>query len=218
MSMDFYRSKKWERLISVLKLERLNEDGELICEHCGRPIIRKYDCIAHHVIELDDTNVHDPEISLNPSNIKLVHFRCHNEIHNRWDGYKKRVYLVYGAPCSGKSTWVHQNANADDLILDIDRLWEAISFSDKYHKPNRLKANVFALRDELLDQIKLRRGMWRNAFVIGGYPLRTDRDRLCDLLGAQPVFVDEEKSTCIYRCKSETWKKYVEEWFDDFIP
>ena len=218
MSMDFYRSKKWERFVSVLKLERLNEDGELICEHCGRPIIRKYDCIAHHVIELDDTNVHDPEISLNPSNIKLVHFRCHNEIHNRWDGYKKRVYLVYGAPCSGKSTWVHQNANADDLILDIDRLWEAISFSDKYHKPNRLKANVFALRDELLDQIKLRRGMWRNAFVIGGYPLRTDRDRLCDLLGAQPVFVDEEKSTCIYRCKSETWKKYVEEWFDDFIP
>ena len=218
MSMDFYRSKKWERLISVLKLERLNEDGELICEHCGRPIIRKYDCIAHHVIELDDTNVHDPEISLNPSNIKLVHFRCHNEIHNRWDGYKKRVYLVYGAPCSGKSTWVHQNANADDLILDIDRLWEAISFSDKYHKPNRLKANVFALRDELLDQIKLRRGMWRNAFIVGGYPLRTDRDRLCDLLGAQPVFVDEEKSTCIYRCKTDAWKKYVEEWFDDFIP
>lgn len=218
MNTDFYRSKKWERLVSVLKLERVNEDGELICEHCGRPIVRKYDCIAHHVIELDDVNVHDPEIALNPANIKLVHFRCHNDIHNRWDGYRKRVYLVYGAPCSGKSTWVHQNANADDLILDIDRLWEAVSFSDKYHKPNRLKANVFALRDELLDQIKLRRGMWRNAFVIGGYPLRTDRDRLCDLLGAQPVFVDEEKSTCIYRCKSEAWKKYVEEWFDDFIP
>ncbi len=216
--MDFYRSKKWEKLVEIIKLERVNEDGELLCEHCGRPITRKYDCIGHHVIELDDVNVHDPEIALNPANIKLVHFRCHNEIHNRWDGYRKRVYLVYGAPCSGKSTWVHQNANADDLILDIDRLWEAVSFSDKYHKPNRLKANVFALRDELLDQIKLRRGMWRNAFVIGGYPLRTDRDRLCDLLGAQPVFIDEKKEVCVYRCKNDAWKKYVEDWFEDFIP
>ena len=215
---EFYRSKAWEKLIATLKLERLDADGNIICAYCGRPIVRKYDCIAHHRIELTDDNVNDPTISLNPDNIDLIHFRCHNLIHRRFEGFYQQVYLVYGPPCAGKTTWVDSVANDDDLIIDIDRIWECLCNSDRYHKPNRIKSNVFGVRDALLDQVKVRKGMWRNAYIIGAYPLRTDRDRLCSLLRAREVFIAETKETCMGRAENDEWKKFIENWFDDYVP
>lgn len=215
---NFYKSKEWVNLLQVLKLERVNADGKLICEHCGKEIVKAYDCIGHHVIELDNNNVNDLNISLNPDNIKLIHFKCHNIIHQRFEGFVQKVYIIYGSPCSGKSTWVQENANKDDLILDIDKIWECICMSDKYNKPNRLKANVFGVRDTLLDQIRTRAGMWRNAFVIGGYPLAADRQRLADKLGAELIFINTSKDECLNRSVNDEWKKYIEEWWEDYQP
>lgn len=213
----FYKSREWESLIEQIKLDRLDASGQVICECCGKPITRKYDCIGHHKIELTEQNVNDYSISLNPDNIMLVHFRCHNRIHNRFDGFCQQVYLVYGPPCAGKSTWVENVCNKDDLIIDIDRIWECLCVSDKYHKPNRIKSNVFGIRDALLDQVKIRKGMWRNAYIIGTYPLKTDRDRICDLLRAREVFIYEDKDVCMGRAVDEKWKKYIEDWFDDYV-
>ena len=214
---NFYKSKEWINLLQQLKLERNNDKDELICEYCNKPIIKKYDCIGHHKVELTEANVNNYSISLNPDNIILIHFKCHNIIHNRFEGFKQSVYLVYGSPCAGKSTWVNNVALEDDLILDIDNIWECICLSDKYNKPNRLKLNVFGIRDTLLDQIKTRTGMWRNAYVIGTYPLRTDRDRLCNLLKAKTIFIDEDINTCLSRAKTEEWKEFIKEWFELYV-
>ena len=213
---SFYKSKEWIKLLEQLKLERVNSSGDLICEYCHKPIVKKYDCIGHHNIELTEANVNDYNISLNSENIMLIHHKCHNKIHERFAGFKQRVYIVYGSPCSGKSTWVNDVAYNDDLILDMDKIWECICNSDRYHKPNRLKSNAFGIRDCILDMIKCRRGMWRNAYVIGGYPLASDRERLSKLLGAELVFIDETKEECLSRCVDDNWKSYVNEWFDLF--
>ena len=215
---NFYKSKEWLKLRAALMIERVNERGDLLCAYCGKPINKAYDCIAHHKIELTDDNVNDYRISLNPDLVELIHHRCHNIEHQRFEGGRRMVYLVYGSPCSGKSTWVHDVANPDDLIVDIDSIWEAVSLSDRYYKPNRLKANVFGVRDCLIEQIKTRKGNWRNAYIIGGYPLKTDRDRLCDKLGASSVFIDTERKTCLERAKNEEWKEYISDWFDSFVP
>ena len=45
---NFYQSKAWVNLTQRIRLERVNEDGDLICEHCGRPIVKKFDAICHH--------------------------------------------------------------------------------------------------------------------------------------------------------------------------
>lgn len=222
----FYRSDAWENFIKQLRLERANADGLVICEHCGRPIVRKYDCIGHHVEELTDDNVDNAAVSLNPENVVLVHFKCHNEIHKRF-GYvarlTQRVYIVYGPPCSGKTTWVNEVAEAGDLVLDIDKLWTAIK-ADKcgaYEKPAELKQNVFGLRDLLLDMIRVRRGRWNNAYIIGGYPLQGERERLAEVVGADKIiFIDTPKETCLLRAKekSDEWKTFVENWFDRYHP
>lgn len=213
---SFYKSKEWQRLVERLKMERVNDEGELICEHCGKTITRKYDCIGHHEVELTEENVNDFSVSLNPENVKLIHFRCHNRIHERFEGFRQKVFLVYGSPCAGKSSWVNEVANPDDLILDLDNIWSAVCTSDKYNKPKRLRANVFGIRDCIIDQIRTRKGMWRNAYVIGGYPLEPERERLCGLLNAEPVFIEATEEECLSRAKTEEWKDYVREWFDSY--
>lgn len=217
---NFYTSKKWIKFVNGLKLERLNADGQIICARCGKPITKAYDCIGHHKAELTDENVNDFAISLNPDNVELIHFRCHNIIHQRFEGFGQSVYLVYGSPCSGKTSWVNEVANGDDLILDVDRLWDAVCKDGQKQKPKRLNANVFGLRDCIIDQIRTRTGRWRNAYIIGGYPLRTDRDRLCDLLKATPIFIDATKEECLLRAETErpkAWKGFIENWFNSYV-
>ena len=221
----FYASDKWRNLLEILKQQRVGEDGFLRCEECGQPILKKYDCIGHHIEPLTEENAEDATVSLNPENIKLIHFKCHNKIHERWQGFQKgwkqNVYLVYGSPCSGKTTFVNENANGDDLILDVDRLWDAVCKDGQSKKPPRCRANVFALRDSLLDQIKTRTGKWRCAYVIGGFPLANERARLCDLLNATEVFVEATEEECIRRAERERpegWTEFIQNWFESYSP
>ena len=205
--------------------DRLTPDGLTICEHCGKPIVRAYDIILHHAEELTEDNVNDVSISLNPDNIKLVHHKCHNIIHNKL-GYKERgIYLVYGPPLAGKTSYVRDVRQLGDLIIDMDNIWACVSGCDRYVKPRRLNAVVFSVRDTLLDAVRYRRGKWNNAYIIGGYPLISERERLCKEVGAREVFIECDKEECIkrlYQCDDgrniEEWEEFINSWFDKYIP
>ena len=222
---NFYKSKQWEKLLQVIKAERLNDDGFIYCEHCGEPIYKAYDCIGHHITELTEDNVNDYDISLNPENIMLVHHKCHNEIHKRF-GFEgmKQVYIVYGAPCSGKYDYVKSIASSSDLVVDIDSIHEMISINRRYTNTVAHKSIVFEVRDKLLEVVKYRSGKWSNAYVIGGYPLRMDRERLEQRLNASSIFVEATKEECLSNARerfndTETLNKfngYIEEWFERY--
>lgn len=218
----FYRSKDWIDLIQIIKLKRVDEHGMLICEHCKKPIVAKYDCIGHHVIELTEDNVNDVNISLNEDNIMLVHHRCHNIIHNKLGIGCKQVYVVYGSPLSGKSTYVKDCISYGDIVIDMDNIWQCISGQDRYVKPKRLTQNVFDIRNLLIDSIRMRKGNWLNAYVIGGYPLISERERLIKSLGAREIFVDISKEECIARLRScndrdhDEWLRYIDDWWEKF--
>lgn len=219
----FYKSRTWEKFVQTLRAERTTSDGLVICEHCGRPIVRAYDCIGHHVTELTEENVDDATIALNPDNVKLVHFRCHNEIHKRF-GYAGRqvqkVFIVWGAPYAGKRAFVDSVAERGDIVLDIDALWTAVQRTEdgaRVEKPTELRGNVFALRDALLDQIRTRRGRWGNAYIIGGYPLQGERERLADMVGAEKlVYIDTPQDVCLKRAREHDGEKFVNDWFEKF--
>ena len=224
---NFYKSKEWENFRKVIIAERTDkEDGLVHCEHCGKPILGKYDLIIHHIEELNDANVNDVFVSLNPKNVACVCFRCHNQLHRRFGfgngGYKpvpKKVYIVYGAPCSGKSSWVNDVSSEDDLIVDMDSIWECISNSKRYAKPDRLRSVAFEVRDKLYDVIKYRSGSWQNAYVIAGGARRGDRERLAKRIGAdEMIFIDTKKAECLRRIgdRGDKWRDYINEWFDEF--
>ena len=216
---SFYRGKEWRKLLEGLKLERVNEEGQLICEYCGKPIVRAYDAIGHHKVELTEENVNDYSVSLNPDNVAFVHHSCHNRIHDKL-GYKKReVFVVYGPPLAGKTAWVKDCMVEGDLVVDMDNVWECVSGCERYVKPRRLNAVAFKVRDVLIDAVKYRLGKWQNAYVIGGYPLSSERERLCKELGAREVFIDTSRDECMERLAERNvdkveWEKFIDDWFE----
>lgn len=221
---QFYRSKEWTGLLQRLKIERVDEEGQLICEHCGRPIVKTYDAIGHHKIELTEENVNDAMISLNPDNIAFVHHVCHNRIHNKF-GYKyKEIFLVYGAPLSGKTSYVKSIAEPGDLIIDMDSIWECISGQPRYVKPGKLRAIAFGIHNYLMDCVKVRNGKWQRCYIIGGYALISDRERTIKEYNAREIFIEATKEECLARLNNctdrdkEEWTGYIEEWFRRYAP
>lgn len=224
---EFYNSPEWRRFRQIVIAERVNkEDGLLYDEHSGRPIVRAYDVILHHKTPLTMQNVNDVRISLNPENVMVVSQRSHNEIHARF-GYQaeRKVYLVYGAPFSGKSTWVREVKGNSDLIVDVDEIWQALTGGEKYDKPDALKAVVFRLRDELIGMVERRVGKWERAYIIEGCPSAVERERKLKQYGAEPVFIDTKREECLKRlyetCKldksvCDEWARYIERWFSEY--
>lgn len=221
---EFYRSDEWKNFRDVVISERTKDDGFIYDEVTGKPITKAYDLILHHKIELTEENVKDYNISLNPDNIMIVSHKTHNIIHNKLGYSRRQVFLVYGSPLSGKTTWVTDNMNEGDIVVDMDSIWQCVSGCDRYVKPNRLKSVVFKVRDTLIESIKYRYGKWNNAYIIGGYPYQSERERLCKELGAREVFIDVSKDECIERlnaCEDRDkgeWLKYIEDWFDRYTP
>lgn len=233
---SFYKSNKWAECKQRVLLERVREDGGIYCEHCGKLIntSKQFNpqsnenrsvMIFHHKIELTEENYQDYNISLNPNNIQIVHFKCHNEIHDRFGGGvpRKKVYLVYGSPCSGKTTWAREQMGDNDLLLDIDDLWEFVSKKPRYIKPNAYKELVFALWNEYLEQLYMRTGFWDNAYIISGEALSTTRKRLADKYNAELIHIDTPKAQCLERLYNNPqgrsiadYEKYINKYFDSF--
>ena len=222
---QFYCSDAWRNLRQQLIFERTSADGILYCEHSGKPLIKSYDIVAHHKTPLTMANVNDYTVSLNPDNIMLVSQQAHNEIHARF-GYttQRKVYYVYGAPCSGKTTFVNTVKGNSDLIFDSDNIWEAIT-GKRYEKPKALNEVFFAMRKNLTELIKFRTGRWEKAYYIEGGARKSDRDRMMKLLGAEPIFINTDKAECLKRLTNDRnrtdaqkaqWKIYINEWFEEY--
>lgn len=220
---EFYRSKEWADFRAYLIAARTAADGFVYDEITGKPIVKAYDIILHHKIELTLENVNDASITLNPENIQIVSFRTHNEIHNRFGSWTRHIYLVYGCPLSGKSTYVKERAGIHDLIIDVDKIYACISNNPQYIKSGRLYDCMDAAKQALFDCIKYKRGKWINAFIIGGYPFKGERERLAAEYGAEEIYIDCDKDTALSRLEVvqdgrdiKEWSKYIDTWFDRY--
>ncbi|MDF2546132.1 MAG: hypothetical protein K0R93_1030 [Anaerosolibacter sp.] len=218
---QFYLSKAWIDLRSCIIVER----GP-VCEKCQKIFIDTSKLIGHHKEELTPENVHDVSISLNKELIEIICHECHNKEHRRFGHNKRSVYIVYGPPLSGKKTLVNQLMHHGDLIIDMDRIYECISGQPMYIKPNNLRFNVFAVRDKLIDMVKTRYGQWQDAYIIGGYPEKYERDKLADCLRAELIFCEVDKAECYRRLEADEgrkhrsleWRGYIDKWFSEYAP
>ena len=116
---------------------------------------------------------------------------------------------------------VNQLAERGDIIVDIDLLWQAVSGCDLHDKPDTLKRNVFAMRDALIDQVRTRTGHWDNAYIIGGYARKIEREQLAAKLGASLLFVggaqEERKARAgALGVHGPEWCGYIDKWFRDY--
>ena len=218
---EFYRSREWEEFRRVIIEERTGADGFVRDEVTGQPIVKQYDIILHHKTELTEENVLDYDISLNPENIMIVSARTHNALHNRFGQQVREVYIIYGPPLGGKTSYVQDAKGAGDLVIDMDNIWQCVTGAERYTRDKRLNAVVFAIRDRLLEAVKYRLGKWNNAWIIGGYPNGAERERLAKELGAREVLINPGRAECMARLEAdaqgrsvEEWRGYIDMWFE----
>ena len=220
---SFYASPTWRNFRAGIIAER-----KLICEHCGKLIAKPRDAHVHHKIPLTEENYKDASIALNPENVMLVHKDCHDQIHERF-GYApkgKKVFIVYGMPLSGKSTYVEERKGRLDIVLDMDSLYQAITWLPPYEKPDSLFRLVRSVYNHLLDIVKTRTGRWQTAWVIGGFPDKYQREKLADELGAGLVYMECTRDEAISRImldeelrhRVEEYTGYIDKWIERYVP
>ena len=239
---DFYRSDDWSNCkAQVIQRELAKGNGVIYCDICKQPLVKGFNpnannnagaIVFHHKIYLNNLNLNDASISINPDNIQCLCWRDHNFVHQRF-GYsgtnnipEKKVYLITGASCSGKTSWVKERLQENDIVVDIDDIWQMVSGQARYIKPNSLKPIVFKIRDELKGLIQRGTGTWRNAFIIESLPSKQDREREADKYKAfnvEVVTMDATQDECLQRLHTNpsgrdinSYEKYIKEYFSRY--
>lgn len=215
----FYDSKLWKDFRMALIMERGNK-----CQICEKTGFDSANLVGHHSpVELTDENVDDVMISLNEDNVLIVCRWCHEEAHTRFGHGKKKVYLVHGSPQSGKSTYVMSKKKSNDLVVDTNLIYQALTGYAMYNKPNSLKQSAFAVWDTLLDVTKTRRGNWGTSWIIGSFPDHYKRQQIINDTGAEEIRIDTPMEECISRMENNPllnyrhaeYRKYIEDYWRD---
>ena len=134
------------------------------------------------------------------------------------------VTIVWGAPASGKTTYVRKHKQPGDLVVDLDLIKQAISMADKTEAGDNLLPIATKLRDQLYDIIAKREVECEHIWVIAGLPQKEQRDQLMRKIKATDwKYCIADKQECIDRAMKdnervdkEKQRQIITKWFDQF--
>lgn len=132
--------------------------------------------------------------------------------------------VVYGPPCSGKTTYVQKNKGKKDIIIDFDRLRTALTFSEIHSTNDEKFANryVNACRGSIVSCAKKKQGeaetYWYTTSIL--------TDSLKEWFsGLNPEYreIEATEEECLEhlanddtRPDKEYWTKIIKNWFKEF--
>lgn len=225
----FYGSKAWRRCRDAYVADRVLVDGGM-CESCREKAGEE----LHHIRELTVANIGDPEVTLNHDNLAWLcrdcHFKAHRELIARSlrrkragslvneAGYyfdengeirQAKVYIVYGSPASGKTSYVRKHRREGDLVVDLDLIKQAISMQGGKDAPDNLLEVALAMREAAYGMIESRVADCRTSWVVASLPERAERLALAERLGAELVYIDATYGECIKRAMADPERRDV---------
>lgn len=127
------------------------------------------------------------------------------------------IYLIYGSPCSGKSTYIKEHMKAGDIVCDVDRLYSAISLNEEHQTELYAQKVASWLYEDMLDIIRNRKGNWKNAYVVS---LANTEEKLREakeqINADECIFIDTPYEVCIERAKERPFyfQWIIQEWFE----
>lgn len=127
------------------------------------------------------------------------------------------VYLIYGSPCSGKSTYIKEHMQDSDLVCDVDLIYEAISNHDAHDADLYVHEVALQLKDNLLDIIRDRQGGWKNAYVVSIVNTKEKVEQARERVKADEcIYIDTPYETCMERAKERPFyfQLLIQEWFE----
>jgi len=129
------------------------------------------------------------------------------------------VKVVYGPPCSGKSTYVSENLADDDIRFDYDSIIQAIS-NKKSHEYNDLHLPyVIKYRGLIIEQASKDADM-NNIYIIAT-KLTDKLEKELSGVGAEYKLIETTQEECYEFLESDSsradkdfWKQKIDDWFD----
>ena len=117
---SIYHSKEW----TAVRNAYISQHP--ICEDCLTRDQYTTATEVHHIKPLSDGG--DP---YDTHNLRSLCHACHMQVHGFKDNTQRPretiINVVYGAPCSGKTTFVNERFKYGDLIFDFDVILSAMS-------------------------------------------------------------------------------------------
>ena len=134
----------------------------------------------------------------------------------------RRVYIIDGAPGSGKTTYVKNHKQPGDLVVDLDLLAGALQGDISAHPDYAAVMDpVLAAREAIYKTISDRTGTWNNAYVISSSPSQMHIKKLADQLGGTVVTMATNLEQCISQIENDPARrnkerdaKLAREWYN----
>ena len=245
----FYKSDAWIKARAAYISERTRIDGGL-CERCGKTSDKPGEEL-HHITPLTPGNINEYSVCLSPANLQWLckdcHFIVHREIilkeferarqankrvlHNgcyfdeEGQLIKMGVYIVFGSPASGKTTFVREKMTPGDLVVDLDMIKQSISLLPGKDTPDNLLDVALGIREYLYELIEERAVDCRNVWVIGTLPRKAERQELAERLGAEMIECKVTYHEAIARAKADDERQnkqlqlaLIDQYFENYDP
>ena len=142
---EFYKSKRWR------SLRKLQLAEQPLCVICGAPakVVDHIERIAEGGDRYDQAN------------LQSMCDSCHNKKRSeesRADNYKTPTMLIIGPPFAGKTSYTKEVAGVRDLVVDLDRIIEAISNGKEsgHHTDRSLLPFALEARDAIIKRLTRR--------------------------------------------------------------
>lgn len=87
---SFYKSRRWQKCRKNYIAYRISVDGGT-CEICHK----EQGYIVHHKRYITESNIKDPDITLNPTNLQYVCKECHDKLEGHGVGKKKPLLVLF---------------------------------------------------------------------------------------------------------------------------
>lgn len=168
-----------------------------------------------------------------PANLQAICLPCHRakSLSESKDGkgraaavpaFKRKpaipVTLVCGPSGSGKTTWVREQADPADLVLDMDEIIARLSGLPWYVAGPEWVQPALVERNARLGALA-NGSTYRKAWLIVQAPTWGERRKWKDMLAADVVVFAVDEDTCKARCKGRpgnVWPKLIDRWWQDY--
>lgn len=126
------------------------------------------------------------------------------------------ITVVVGPPCAGKSTYIAEQKSPDDVVVDFDRMAQAMGASRAHAATEPVRQVAFAARKAAISRVL--GGVDADAWVIHTNPWPGQLSRYQEA-GAQVVVLDPGMDECLARAaadgRPDGTEDAIRQWYDD---
>ena len=181
---------------------------------------------VHHIIKVEDGN---NATHYDLDNLICVCKKCHKKIEGRnkqelisylevLDKAKKlnaKLNIIYGPPCSGKTTYVMENKGDEDIVIDLDYIKSALTYKDIHDELSKDHIDyLFNIRKYMLENPKENSITWlittKKEYKVKDNFVQVEEINLIKSKNEIYKMIDKDNS----RSNKEKWKKLVDNWFE----